>query len=543
MDSTLLLICIVAATVSMLSSLGIAARPAAARTSRVMLAFTIASLCFLFTRFANLFYGPLLGKFVDAAERTGNLGQLESQLYAVLLASALGTVAAWALLPSFVELYQKAILSLEHRGKLWAVLFRLFDPSVWRDIASSLRPPGNLGVTLFQLQGVPKGFLVINIAATAIWSVGLLAAILVSAQVPEMAQTAVLLSGAVNAMAAIAFSVWVDPQAAIITDQAVAGERPKKHIDIIAVHLALGNILGGFLGLLLLHPAAAVIRLATRTLGSQGEVLSQQIWPIVLLNLLFALLASTTHVSRVSAVRTKRAATAVAVFNLFFLVARMGQQVISPLLGSLSDFFTEHDLPLIELAHLLRVVLFGTTLGSLLALLLLPSLIALFDALVKAADRRGSLHTVLYSALNPKRWMAIRTCFVRPSLLSLSRGDLKRIPRSLVLSSVLVVSTHTVGLVAAVYAGAVLPELQRTASLLSSVVNGFATVLLGILIEPSIALMTEEALREKRPTEDIYALAFLLVLSMFVGTLLSQCLMEPAKNLIVECTLLLDKQL
>jgi hypothetical protein len=93
------------------------------------------------------------------------------------------------------------------------------------------------------------GFLAFNVFATAVWTIGALSAVYCSGANPEYSSTALLLSGLVNAFAAIAFSVWVDPQAAIITTGVIKKERAPEQVYAAALHLGLGNFIGGLLGL------------------------------------------------------------------------------------------------------------------------------------------------------------------------------------------------------------------------------------------------------------------------------------------------------
>lgn len=522
-------ICLVAGMVSLLTSLGLASRPAAVQTRRVMLAGTVANLFFLVTRFANLLYAPFMAKFVDSAERTHNLDLLHGQMRWVLLGSALGSSASLLLLPTFVELYRQGILSLAHRRTLIGVALRLLLPRTWKKVVRSIRSPGHMGVKPFRLGELPKGFLLINVLASALWSVGILATLSVSAQVPQLAQTAVLLTGFITAFSAISFSLWVDPQAAVVTDQAIAGQRPEHDINVVAVHLALGNAAGGFLGFLLLEPATRIVRFVATLLGTQGQTMAHSTWILICFNVSFALLASTTYVSRISAVRTKRAATAVSVYNLFFLMARLGQQAISPLLGAIGDFYRRNQLPLTQLSAIYRQILLGATIGTLLAWLLMPTLIAVYDKLIENVDRKGTIYAVLLAGANPAKWPKLLSLLRRPSLFGLGKPDFRRIPKPLILGNILVLSIHTVGVVASVYAGCSLPELKRTASLMSAFVNGMATIVLGLAVEPTISVITQETLDGKRPKKDVYALGVLLIASMLIGTLCSQLLLEPAR--------------
>lgn len=63
-------------------------------------------------------------------------------------------------------------------------------------------------------------------------------------------------------------------------------------------------------------------------------------------------------------------------------------------------------------------------------------------------------------------------------------------------------------------------------------INGIAAILLTLLIDPKSAIITDQALRGKRPYGDVKALVVLLITSKFVGTLLGQVLFIPAAKVI-----------
>jgi Alternate to MurJ len=90
-----------------------------------------------------------------------------------------------------------------------------------------------------------------------------------------------------------------------------------------------------------------------------------------------------------------------------------------------------------------------------------------------------------------------------------------------------------VGVFAALYAGYLKPELRVTASTLSSVVNGVATVLMFVFIDPHMSMMTDDVV-EGRVSEPSFRQAVVwLVGSRFAGTLLAQLLLVPAATVIV----------
>lgn len=537
LDPRLSFIALLAAVVSGLTTLNVAARPAALATRMVASAFAVAQLFFMVTRFANLFYLPLLASYVDRAERTGEVEVLFGQIQWVVAGAALGALGAWLALPTFIELYRRGIGALEGRGSMFRVLAGLLRPRVWGAVLGSVRLPSMLGVRLFHLEGVPAGFLLSNVGATAVWTVGAVCALYASATVPEFEATAILLSGLVNGLAAVVFTVWVDPTAAVITDQALKGKVPERHVWITAVHLSAGNVVGACLGMAVLRPGITLIEGATRALGALGEDLVEGLWLVAVLNVLVVLLASTSVVSRVSAVLTGDVATALAVYNLFFLVTRLAQQVYAPVLGAVRDHVVfMKTIPVEALVPMFRWILLGGTGGAVLGWLLMPTFVEVYNRIVRGLHRLdGSVPRLAWEALHPRRWPALAGCLRAPGLMGVRLADVRALPQGFLWGNVLVFGIHTVGVMAAIYAGAELDqELARTATLLSSIVNGVATITMTVVVDPMAALITDRCVRGDQPGRDIYAMAVALIAGMVAGTLLAQALFEPAAWLIRE---------
>lgn len=595
-DPHLILIAVVSAVVSMLTTVNVAARPAAVRSRQVATTFTIAQIFFMLTRFANMFYLPIMAHYVDVATLQHRVDVLYNQIQFIILGAAAGALMSWVLLPTFVEIYERAVRSMLVRQSMLSVLLRLRTPSGWGTLLGSLRPPGNLGIKLFKLEGVPVDFLLINIVSTAIWTVGALCAVYVSAELPQYKTTAILLSGLVNAVAAISFSVFVDPKAALITDRAVvpirlldglprgvitslagldalgaslslapryllkrgkltpaprSGPRATdlfsleddpadRRVRITAVHLAAGNFLGGLLGLFFFSPGIAIIRSATLFLASQDLV--RFVFALGAMNALFTLLATTTVASRVSAVLTRQVASALAIYNFFFLITRLAQQIYAPVLGSVSDSLSKMGpagAPHLE--ALFRQILMGATVGAVLGWLLMPTFIEIYRHAILALDRYRSIPAMLLKLLDPRVWPTVLRCLRPPSLLGLNARAVRRIPKLFLIGNFLVISIYTVGVMAAVYASALDVHLARTATLLSSVVNGVATITLAVLVDPKVALITDDTIEGRRSMEEMNAMAVLLMGGTCLGTLFSQVLFVPAAHAILGAAWLVGK--
>jgi hypothetical protein len=86
----------------------------------------------------------------------------------------------------------------------------------------------------------------------------------------------------------------------------------------------------------------------------------------------------------------------------------------------------------------------------------------------------------------------------------------------------------TVGVLASLYAGYLNPEFRVTASQLSAVVNGFATILLFALIDPQLSVVTDDVV-EGRVSESLFRRTIVWIsFSRLVGTVLAQLLFLPA---------------
>jgi hypothetical protein len=63
-------------------------------------------------------------------------------------------------------------------------------------------------------------------------------------------------------------------------------------------------------------------------------------------------------------------------------------------------------------------------------------------------------------------------------------------------------------------------------------INGVASILLTLFVDPRAAIITDEAARGKREYGDVKALVILLIGTKLIGTLLAQLLLIPSAQLI-----------
>jgi hypothetical protein len=253
-----------------------AARLAGVMTGRVGTSISLFNLFVTASRFANMFYAPMIGSISDAAGKAVarmpasagvEVGQYTWQMRAIILAATAGSLVGAALLPTFTHVFVRAVGAFERRGSLPHALLRAFDPRVIGDILRTLRFPPLDFFGRFSLREVPAKLLIGNVIVTGIYAAGVVASYLASVIQPDVARTALSASGLVNGVATIAFTLIVDPTSALIVDKAVKGERTLHDVKTMVAYLGLTAVIGTLLAQLILWPAAVFIGAAAHLLN------------------------------------------------------------------------------------------------------------------------------------------------------------------------------------------------------------------------------------------------------------------------------------
>ena len=110
--------------------------------------------------------------------------------------------------------------------------------------------------------------------------------------------------------------------------------------------------------------------------------------------------------------------------------------------------------------------------------------------------------------------------------------DTKSVSLSVTLLNVLATALWTVGVFSALYAGALDPSVRVTSSTLSSIINGGATVIMAVFIDPHMSGMTDDVIEGKVSESQFRRAVVWLVGSRLSGTLLAQALLVPSALLI-----------
>jgi hypothetical protein len=253
---------------------------------------------------------------------------------------------------------------------------------------------------------------------------------------------------------------------------------------------------------------------------------------ICALTFVIHLIGTLAYAVRIAGTRTRRIALSLSLFNILVLISRTSNSFQSPLLakrveenigagflqGGAADF---------------RWLLASATVATLVGAVLIPTFQRLFARWVEALGQRRSPLTLLRLTVSPTLIAHLRGAAVMPSWDNFKTARQPHIPWSVIAVNTVAMAVWSVGVFAALYAGYLRPELRVTASQMSAVVNGVATILMFVFIDPYLSLMSDDVASGKVDEPYFRRSVVWLTGSRFAGTLLAQVILVPSALWIV----------
>ncbi|MDB6033031.1 MAG: Lipid flippase Amj [Verrucomicrobiales bacterium] len=244
------------------------------------------------------------------------------------------------------------------------------------------------------------------------------------------------------------------------------------------------------------------------------------------------LIGTLAYAARIAGVRTGHIAAALTLFNLLVLVSRTSNAVQSPFLAKRIDLAIKASIP--PQTADFHWILGSAALATLVGFVLVPTSQRIFTRAVAVLQVRRSLLRVLLHAMHPQRLLLARRYIALPRVSNLrylnDHGGLSWWFLGL---NAVSVALWTVGGFAALYAGALEPSFRGTCGQLSAVINGVATVLMFLLLDPKLSLLTDDVAHQRVGQGRFRAAVISVVGARFVGVLLAQVLLVPAAILVV----------
>lgn len=248
---------------------------------------------------------------------------------------------------------------------------------------------------------------------------------------------------------------------------------------------------------------------------------------IFLLTFIIHLIGTLAYSVRIAGTRTGRIAVSLSLFNILVLVSRTSNSFQSPLLAKRVEENLRGTLQS-SVETDFRWLLLSATLATLAGAFLIPTFQRLFSRAVEVFGRYRSVPRLFLRGLSPAGLLHVRESLRIPARENLTElRSSPGIPLRVVVLNAMAMAVWTVGVFSALYAGYLSPEYRVTASQLSAVINGVATILMFIVIDPYLSVLTDDAAEGKISDGYFRRSVVWLTGSRLIGTMLAQLLLVP----------------
>lgn len=257
--------------------------------------------------------------------------------------------------------------------------------------------------------------------------------------------------------------------------------------------------------------------------------MSTQIIIVFILNFIISIIGTLAYSVRLVGVRTGKIAISAALFSILSLVSRTALMFQTPLLTK----YVENNPKSNELVTIFYTIILISGMATIAGACLIPTFQRIFYRGVLAFSIERSILKLILHSFSKSGIRYIRECVAIPVKENITQLNPRKLPKKIMLYNTITVSLLTVGSLAPIYAGSLEPELRATCITLASVINGLATVLMSIIIDPQLSIMTDDVIEGKCTEENFRACVIGMVGSKTIGTLTSLLLLLPSSYIIV----------
>lgn len=237
-----------------------------------------------------------------------------------------------------------------------------------------------------------------------------------------------------------------------------------------------------------------------------------------------------SYSARYAGVKLNKIAVALSLTGIIVLVSRTSNLVQAPLTAKFVDYARED--PSFDVLSYFRAILLAASIGTIVAIALFPTFVNLFSRIISKLEVAGSIPKLVSSVTIGQ--LKNTRHYIRKPNLKWSQFRYLGVPKRFILLNIVVTAFYTVGVLSSLYAAHLVPQYSTTASQASGLINGMATIILTIFIDPQLGLITDKATRNEEAREQLGKVYTMLMVSRFFGTMLAQLVIIPAAYVISE---------
>jgi len=255
---------------------------------------------------------------------------------------------------------------------------------------------------------------------------------------------------------------------------------------------------------------------------------------VILLTFIIHFIGTLSYAVRIVSIRTKKVALTISLFNILVLVSRTANTFQAPLISKIVETDVSKGI-FTPRTDWFVMIIGASTLATIIGMIFIPSFQRLLTHAVQDFGIFKSVPRLIKKVFSLHTYQVITSDLVLPKKNNIKFNEIRQYVslRYLVLN-MLASSIMTIGVIAALYAGYLNPVFRTTASSLSSIINGLATIFMFIFIDPYLSVMVDDTINGKM-SEMIYRRYMVMLLfSRVLGTILSQFLLFPAAFIIAK---------
>lgn len=256
--------------------------------------------------------------------------------------------------------------------------------------------------------------------------------------------------------------------------------------------------------------------------------MDKQIVIVLILNFIISIIGTLAYSVRLVGVRTGKIAVTFAVFNVLMLVSRTAVTFQSPLLTK----FVESSSSSNDLIRIFNLIIIVSGIASIVGAFLIPTFQKMFSKAVEHFSIEKSIPKLIIHSFSKTGVKYMKDSIAIPVKESLTSINFKNLPKRILFYNFISVAIITAGAFAPIYAGSIAPELRATCLSLSPIINGTATILTSIFIDPHLSIMTDDVVDGKCSEEDFRGCVIAMVGSKVIGTFTALVIFIPASYII-----------
>lgn len=260
--------------------------------------------------------------------------------------------------------------------------------------------------------------------------------------------------------------------------------------------------------------------------------MTTQVIIVLILSFIISVIATLAYAVRIVGVRTRRIAVSFAVFNVFALISRTAGTIQGPLLSKTIENKIKQGTAGSMLGTF-RWILLVQTVATIIGALLMPTFIRVFSKAVEAFSTHRSIPKLLLHGFSKSGIEQFKKSITKPQKDNFKQlKNFRKLPKKVIILNLIAFSISTVGVLASLYAGCLNPEFRNTCGTLSSVINGMATLLMFIFVDPFVSMLTDDVIRGECSQLEFDRCIIFIVGALIAGTILAQLLLVPAAKII-----------